>query len=66
MMVKVRENSFSFAGCHVRDTRLRARMSAARRFAIKQVCVRTWAKRVDWRSVASMLNQLDAWEIAER
>jgi hypothetical protein len=32
----------------------------------EHVCVRTWAKSLDWRSVASMLHEVGAWEITER
>lgn len=35
-------------------------------FRDEQICVRTWAKLTDWRSVARMLNELGAWEIADR
>ena len=32
----------------------------------EHVCVRTWVRSFDWFTVARMLNELDAWEIAGR
>jgi len=32
----------------------------------QQVCVRTWAKAIDWGSVSATLNRLGAWDLAER